>query len=92
MSNEVSKARWLRTTYTYEVVIEHRDKYNRRIVRLYEATRRRAHYHDNGDWVWSVRGGGNRRDVLCDPDGATYKRVVAIAKAAANPDLISPRE
>jgi hypothetical protein len=38
-------------------------------------TRQQSSYR-NGEWTWTVRGGGPLRDHLCDEKGKTHKRAV----------------
>ena len=71
---------WRRTSHTYDVQIVSRDKWNRKQVRYYQVKRERSTYR-NGEWTWSVWGGGNLRNTLCDENGATHKRCVNIVES-----------
>jgi hypothetical protein len=56
--------------------------------RQYDVTCRWQVIPNNGRPInWEVRGGGNFRDHLCDPDGATHKRIVAFVVASDKPTL-----
>jgi len=75
-------AEWRRTAHVYDVHIMNVDKYGLRHWHHYSVKREQSTYHP--DWMWSVRGGGTHRDHLCDPDGKTHKRAVAVVEAMLN--------
>ena len=57
----------------------------------YRVARRRSLY-GGWKWEWTVHGGTVMRSRFCDPDGRTYKKVVAAAERFLAESPISTTE
>jgi hypothetical protein len=63
----VNKINWRRTTHVYDVHLDNK---------IYVVRKETSSYYGEGEFRYTVHGGGNRRDTICDENGSTHKRVM----------------